>query len=32
MAAHYSILAWKTPGTEETGELQCMGLQKVEHN
>ena len=32
MATHYSILAWKTPGTEETGELQCMGLQKVEHN
>ena len=32
MATHYSTLAWKTPGTEETGELRCMGLQKVEHN
>ena len=32
MATRSSILAWKTPGTEETGELQCMGVQKVEHN
>ena len=28
MAAHYSILAWKTPLTEEPGKLQSMGSQK----
>ena len=28
MAIHSSILAWKTPRTEEPGGLQCMGLQK----
>ena len=24
MATHYSILAWRIPGTEEPGELQSM--------
>ena len=32
MATHSSILAWKIPWTEEPGELQSMGLQRVEHN
>ena len=27
IAAHSSILAWKTPWTEEPGGLQSMGLQ-----
>ena len=30
MATHSSILAWKIPGTEETGSLLSMGLQRVE--
>ena len=29
MATHANILAWKTPRTEEAGELQSMGLQRV---
>ena len=32
MGNHSSILAWKTPGTEEPGGLQSMGLQRVRHN
>ena len=32
MATHSSILAWKTPWTEETGRLQSMGLQRVGHD
>ena len=32
MATHSSILAWKSPWTEETGGLQSMGLQKVGHD
>jgi len=28
MAAHSSILTWKTPWTEELGGLQFMGSQK----
>ena len=32
MATHYSILAWRIPGTEEPGELQSMGLQRVRHD
>ena len=32
MATHSSILAWKTPWTEETGGLQSTGLQRVRHN
>ena len=27
MATHSSVLAWRTPGTEEPGGLQSMGLQ-----
>ena len=27
MATHSSILAWRIPWTEESGELQFMGLQ-----
>ena len=30
MATHSSILAWKTPSTEEPGRLYSMGSQKVE--
>ena len=29
MATHSSILAWRTPWTEEPDGLQSMGLQKV---
>ena len=32
MATHSSILAWEIPWTEEPGELQSMGLQRVGHN
>jgi len=32
MATHFSILAWKTPWTEESGKLQSMGSQRVGHN
>ena len=32
MATHSSILAWRTPWTEEPGGLQSMGFQKVEHD
>ena len=32
IATHSSILAWKTPWTEESGRLQSMGLQRVRHN
>ena len=31
MASHSSTLAWKIPGTEGTGKLQSMGLQRVTH-
>ena len=27
-----SILAWRIPWTEEPGEVQSMGLQRVQHN
>ena len=30
MATHSSILAWRTPWTEEPGGLQSMGLQRIE--
>ena len=30
MTAHSSILAWKSPWTEEPGGLQSMGSQRVE--
>ena len=32
MATHSSILACKTPWTEETGRLQFMGSQRVGHD
>ena len=32
MATHSSILAWRTPWTEEPGGVWSMGLQKVRHN
>ena len=32
MAAHSNILAWRIPWTEEPGELQSMGSQRVEHD
>ena len=28
-ATHFSILAWRIPWTEEPGELQSVGLQRV---
>ena len=32
MATHSSMLAWKIPWTEEPGELQSMGSQRVGNN
>ena len=32
MATHSSILAWRTPWTEESGRLQSMGSQRVGHD
>ena len=32
LATHSSILAWRTPWTEEPGGLQSIGLQRVRHN
>ena len=32
MDTHSSIVAWKIPWTEEPGELQSMGSQRVRHN
>ena len=32
MATHSSILAWRIPWTEETGEVQSMGSQRVRRN
>ena len=32
MATHSSILASRIPWTEEPGELQSMGSQRVEHD
>ena len=32
MATHSTILAWKTPWTEEPGRLQSMGSQRVGHD
>ena len=32
MATHPSILAWRSPWTEEPGRLQSMGLHIVRHN
>ena len=32
LATHSSILAWRTPWTEEPGGLQSIGLQRVRHD
>ena len=32
MATHSSIVAWRIPWTEEPGELQSMGSQRVRHD
>ena len=32
MATHFSILAWKTPRTEDPGGLQSIGTQRFRHN
>ena len=32
MATHFSILAWKIPGTEEPGGLLSMGSHRVGHD
>ena len=32
MATHSNILAWRIPWTEETGELQSIGSQRVGHD
>ena len=32
MATHSSILAWEIPWTEESGGMQSMGSQRVEHD
>ena len=32
MTIHSSILAWRIPWTEEPGELQSMGSQRVRHD
>ena len=32
MATHSSILAWRTPWTEEPGGLQSIGLQRLRHD
>ena len=32
MATHSSVLAWRTPGTEEPGELLSMGSHRVGHD
>ena len=31
-ATHSSVLAWRTPWTEEAGGLHCKGSQIAEHN
>ena len=32
MATHYSVLAWRIPGTGEPGELLVMGSHRVGHD
>ena len=32
MATHSSLLAWRIPRTEDPGELQSMGSQRVRHD
>ena len=31
MAPHYSVLAWRIPGTGESGRLPSMGSYRVRH-
>ena len=32
VATHSSVLAWRTPWTEEPGGLQSMGSQRIRHD
>ena len=32
MATHSTVLAWRIPGTGESGGLPSMGLHRVRHN
>ena len=32
VATNSSVLAWRIPGTEESGGLQFIGLQRVRHD
>ena len=32
MTTHYSVLAWRIPGTGEPGGLLSMGLHRVRHD
>ena len=32
MATHSNILTWRIPGTEESGNLQSIGSQRVRHD
>ena len=32
MATHFSVLAWRIPGTEEPDGLPSMGLHRVGHD
>ena len=32
MAPHFSVLAWRIPGTEEPGGLPSMGSHRVGHD
>ena len=32
MATHSSIVAWRIPWTDEPGELQSIGLQRIGHD
>ena len=32
MTTHSSILAWRTPWTEEPGKLQSMGSKRITHD
>ena len=32
MATHSTVLAWRSPWTEEPGKLQSMGLHRVRHD
>ena len=32
ITTHSSLLAWRIPWTEQPGQLQSMGLQRVEHD